>query len=143
MRTRTYAYEDVKKEPVFDWTAQTSKKRPEPTKMIRLDLYHKNRNTDIPKDVKGVIFRAVKRYVKDVTLPHVVVNTEIQKIFSRNYETNADEVFYVLCITIDYSGENPWRQRINREIHFKKGSGKLYVHCRGYVNAELSKILLK
>jgi len=143
MRNRKYKLEDVKKESVFDWTAQTSKKRPEPTKMIRIDLYHKNRVATMPKDIQGAIFRIIKRYVKDVTLPNVVINAEIQKVFSRNYETNADEVFYVICVTIDYSGDNPWRQRFNREIHLKKGNGKLYMHCMNYCKSELTKILLK
>lgn len=66
-------------------------------------------------------------------------DAELQKVFSENHEIP----FYVLCITIDYRGDEPWRQRVNTEIRNVKGSGKLYLKCKGYINNELTRLILK
>lgn len=137
MGTRVYKWGDIKKESVFDWTAQTSKRRP--VKMIRIDLFHRRRNSGIPREIKTAILKQVKRYVKNEKLPYVVINAELQKVFSENHEIP----FYVLCITIDYRGDEPWRQRVNTEIRNVKGSGKLYLKCKGYINNELTRLILK
>lgn len=57
MGKRNYTFEEINKEPCFNWLAMTKKAEPEPKKIIRLDLFANGRNLCLPKLITSEIMK--------------------------------------------------------------------------------------
>ena len=115
-------------------------KTPEPTQIIRIDMFNKHRNLCLSNDMRKTILQMVKEHEKK-DLSNITINAELQKVFGKNEETKKWETYYILVVTIDRNTKK--KQKIKLEAHNVKGSGQFYQLFRKYMNTELSKILLK
>lgn len=140
MKVKYPEYKELKKVPAFDWLAQTDMKTPEPTQIIRIDMFNKRRNLCLSNDMRKTILQMVKEHEKK-DLSNITINAELQKVFGKNKETKKWETYYILVVTIDRNTKK--KQKIKLEAHNVKGSGQLYQLFRKYMNTELAKILLK
>lgn len=140
MKVKYPEYKELKKVPAFDWLAQTDMKTPEPTQIIRIDMFNKRRNLCLSNDMRKIILQMVKEHEKK-DLSNITINAELQKVFGKNKETKKWETYYILVVTIDRNTKK--KQKIKLEAHNVKGSRQLYQLFRKYMNTELSKILLK
>ena len=68
-------------------------------------------------------------------------NAEMQKVYEHNPDGRKDRTHYILTVTVDYRGDNPWKQKVNVEIRNEQNHKKLYRVCRNYCTSELQKII--
>ena len=79
MKVKYPEYKALKKVPAFDWLAQTDMKTPEPTQIIRVDMFHKRRNVCLSNDMRKTILQMVKEHEKK-DLSSITINAELQKV---------------------------------------------------------------
>lgn len=141
MGHRNYIFEEINKEPCFNWLAMTKKEEPEPKKIIRLDLFAKGRNLCLPKLITSEIMKVVRKYVRNSIVADTFINVEMQKVYEHNPDGHKDRTYYILSVTVKYTGDNPWKQKVNVEIRNVQNYKKLYRVCRNYCTNELQKII--
>lgn len=86
MKVKYPEYKELKKVSAFDWLAQTNMKTPEPTQIIRIDMFNKHRNLCLSNDMRKTILQMVKEHEKK-DLSNITINAELQKVFGKNEET--------------------------------------------------------
>ena len=141
MGNRNYTFEEINKEPRFNWLAMTKKAEPEPKRIIHLDLFAHGRNLCLPKLITSEIMKVVRKYVRNSIVADTFINAEMQKVYEHNPDGRKDRTHYILTVTVDCRGDNPWNQKINVEIRNEQNHKKLYRVCKNYCTSELQKII--
>lgn len=140
-------FNELKKEPAFDWSVKSEGESFTKNKaIIRFDMFTQNRKVSISNDMKKAILTLLKKYVdaEQTSYADVTINVELQKVFDRNSKRKPKtEIYYILCVTVKKMNGETCNLKNTMEIHNVKGSGLLYKSCKIYAYDSLKQFILK